>query len=151
MMSDRTQCGNRESSRDKFEIAIENAASENRHTDPELNATTLNSGIQNDAGSAAINKTSRSFRVVKECTASEAPSKSHPNERLDAEQDKTQYPSGIRLFCLTVGLMAAVLMVALDNYILGALTVRLIYWHTSLTNSNDQQLLYPRYPQSFTA
>lgn len=33
--------------------------------------------------------------------------------------DEVHYPKRFRLFCLTIGLMALVLMVALDNYILG--------------------------------
>ena len=34
-------------------------------------------------------------------------------------EDDIQYPTGIRLLLLTMGLMTVVLMVALDNYILG--------------------------------
>lgn len=47
------------------------------------------------------------------------------NESLEMSSDdvptnvEVVYPSGIRLLCLTIGLMAVVLMVALDNYILG--------------------------------
>ena len=33
--------------------------------------------------------------------------------------DSHEYPSGARLLIVTVGMMAVVLMVALDNYILG--------------------------------
>ena len=36
----------------------------------------------------------------------------------DDEEDM-QYPKGMSLFMLTLGMMAVVLMVALDNYILG--------------------------------
>lgn len=48
------------------------------------------------------------------------PDKSGEGELLDVMGDEDRYPSGIRLLFLTLGLMAVV-MVALDNYILGLL------------------------------
>ena len=39
----------------------------------------------------------------------------------DGEEEDMQYPKGMSLFMLTLGMMAVVLMVALDNYILGPL------------------------------
>lgn len=45
------------------------------------------------------------------------------NDSLDVKDDEVQYPSGIRLIFLTIGLMAVVLIVALDNYILGLLSI----------------------------
>ncbi|KAL8953178.1 MAG: hypothetical protein Q9222_000951 [Ikaeria aurantiellina] len=41
------------------------------------------------------------------------------DERIGSEDGAIRYPSGKRLWFLTIGLMAVVLMVALDNYILG--------------------------------
>ena len=35
------------------------------------------------------------------------------------KEDSCEYPSGARLLIVTVGMMAVILMVALDNYILG--------------------------------
>ena len=37
------------------------------------------------------------------------------------KEDNREYPSGVRLLIVTVGMMAVILMVALDNYILGQL------------------------------
>ena len=42
-----------------------------------------------------------------------------PNQPTEDIEDDIKYPSRIRLAFLTIGLMAIVLMVALDNYILG--------------------------------
>ena len=41
------------------------------------------------------------------------------SEDTDSKGNQVKYPSGIRLLSLTLGLQGVVLMVALDNYILG--------------------------------
>ena len=49
-----------------------------------------------------------------------------PTEEVKGEdpidkEDSREYPSGVRLLIVIVGMMAVILMVALDNYILGQL------------------------------
>ena len=41
------------------------------------------------------------------------------SEDTDSKGNQVKYPSGVRLLSLTLGLQGIVLMVALDNYILG--------------------------------
>ena len=53
----------------------------------------------------------------------DVPDKSSGGDSLGVKEDRVQYPTGIRLLFLTFGLMAVVLMVALDNYILGLLPI----------------------------
>ncbi|KAL9629497.1 MAG: hypothetical protein Q9164_006855 [Protoblastenia rupestris] len=42
-----------------------------------------------------------------------------PSEDIEDVEDNHDYPTGLRLVTMTLGIMAFVLMVALDNYILG--------------------------------
>ena len=43
----------------------------------------------------------------------------HRDIRIGEQDDSDLYPKGMALFMLTLGIMGVVLMVALDNYILG--------------------------------
>lgn len=65
------------------------------------------------------NKPSDSPKEVKLSSNQDVPHKCSGDDSLDFKEDEVQYPSGTRLLFLTFGLMATVLMVALDNYILG--------------------------------
>ncbi len=47
--------------------------------------------------------------------------KNSGDDTLETQEIDSRYPSGIRLVFLTSGLVAVVLLVALDNYILGVL------------------------------
>ena len=64
---------------------------------------------------------SHSPRQVELSPGQDALNEKNGGDLLDAEEDQNGYPSGVRLLFLTLGLMAVVLMVALDNYILGLL------------------------------
>lgn len=67
--------------------------------------------------------------------------KNSGDDTLETQEDDSRYPSGIRLVFLTSGLMAVVLMVALDNYILGVLFRHFMQAaNESTSNRNPQDI-----------
>lgn len=72
-----------------------------------------------DLEKALQDKASDSSRGFEVSSTQDVPHKSSEGDSPDVPEDEVQYPSGVRLLLLTFGLMAVVLMVALDNYILG--------------------------------
>lgn len=69
------------------------------------------------------NKASDLSDKVEKSSSQDVPAKSSGGSSLDVKEDDVRYPSGTRLLFLTFGLMTVVLMVALDNYILGLLSI----------------------------
>lgn len=109
-----------ETNRDKFELAIAHKGSQSVHTTLERETTYEKHMAPGDPEEAMQDKASHSPKEVEASSCQDVPDKSSEGVSLDDKEDKIQYPTGIRLLFLTFGLMAVVLMVALDNYILGS-------------------------------
>ena len=98
------------------------------HTDPRIVHTSLGRKSTYDSPMAAgdLEKVAQDEALESPKEAEVTPGQDVPDKRsggdsLDVKEDEVQYPSGIRLLFLTFGLMAVVLIVALDNYIIGLL------------------------------
>lgn len=113
----------RETSRDQFEVAIAHTGLSSVQTTLEREAVSEISMTPSDLEKAKQDKVSDSSREVEISSGQDVPDKSGEGDLLDVKEDEDRYPSGIRLLFLTLGLMAVVLMVALDNYILGLLPI----------------------------
>jgi hypothetical protein len=112
-----------ETNRDKFELAIAHTGSQNVHTTLERETTYEKPVARGDPEKAMQDEASNSPKEVEASSSQDVPDKSSGGVSLDKKDDEDQYPTGIRLLLMTFGLMAVVLMVALDNYILGSLYI----------------------------
>ena len=110
-----------ETERDKFEpeIALTDPSILKPALEPEaaLRASTSPDNVEK----LVPDKASHSPRQVELSSGQDALDARSGGDLLDVKEDQDRYPSGVRLLFLTFGLMAVVLMVALDNYILGLL------------------------------
>ena len=113
----------RETNRDKFELAIAQTGPQIVRTTLERETTYEKPMAPGDLEKAMQDKASDWPEEVEVSSGQDVPDKSSGGDSLDVKEDKVQYPTGIRLLFLTFGLMAVVLMVALDNYILGLLSI----------------------------
>lgn len=118
-----SKINDRKTNRDRFETAVAHTGPHIIHTTLERETTYETSAARGDLEKAMPEKASDSPDVVNVSTGQDVPNKSSGGNLLEVKGDDIEYPSGIRLLLLTFGLMAVVLMVALDNYILGPLIV----------------------------
>ena len=114
-----------ETARDKYEMSTANIGPQDAQSTHYLGVTQemkpgeSETGFQNEIPASPKNTQDSAIQQESNNTSGD--------ELLNAEENDEQYPSRIRLTFLTFGLMAVVLMVALDNYILGTLLIIFLF------------------------